>query len=1050
MKTKAFFIFLIFVCFKSFAQTPSGFNYQGIARDAAGNELANANLEVRLSIRTGTMEGAIEWQEDHSVTTNNFGLYNLVVGEGSTTGAGSLSNFTDIPWGNASHFLKVEINFGTGYLDMGTIQLLSVPYSFVSENVVNNDDADADPANEIQVLSISNDTIYLTNGGLLKLPAGFSGSYNDLSDVPANLDTDQTDDFSGDYNDLANQPANVSEFTNDAGYITSPIDDDNNSTNEIQILSISNDTIYLSNGGLVKLPAGFSGSYNDLSNVPANLDTDLTDDFSGDYNDLTNQPANVSDFTNDAGYITSPIDDDNNSTNEIQILSISNDTIYLTNGGLVKLPAGFSGSYNDLSNIPVNLDTDLTDDFSGNYNDLTNQPANVSEFTNDAGYITSPIDDDNNSTNEIQILSISNDTIYLSNGGLVKLPTGFSGSYNDLSNVPANLDIDLTDDFSGDYTDLINLPANVSDFANDAGYITSPIDDDNNSTNEIQILSISNDTIYLSDGGLVKLPDNDDADADPGNELQALSISNDTVFLANGGFVKLPDNNDADADASNEIQVLSTSNDTIYLSNGGYAVLPSSFYDNQFKIINASNAADNPTGACNVALSGPSGLVDNGVHDYKTTFISSGGETGTGPASSSVTVTDNGSNGQILITNIPTSGDASVTGRKIYRRFNTTGDYLLVTTLNDNSTTFFIDNIDNASLGMAAPAENATARSVSFDAAHLTENRSLTIPDISGTIVVDTGNVTIQNIADLSIIYHGKNVISQIMNGFYVFDASAKEWGEAYSDANGNRNSVEVNILDKDKCIHLSSNQTYRPNITFTNSDITHNPSSLSDPEIFFDENDTTYVHQNYGIGTYSTQLGKTFSEKYIDLIFYKISFKRYSGAEATLTITLQTYNGSTWGNAKTVVNSQIAGVNTYTYAGVHFYSALTQGIRLNITGTGGNSSGSDHYYYYLRYNTTTAPPFSEIIHNITAGTFSSTISSTIGIPLIRDWEEGANIQYKLTNDTEDSGWLDYNVVSSFTPFTGEPTKVVVRLIPKADNPTIGVPAIYGFYVSEF
>ncbi|MFC2086490.1 hypothetical protein ACFLQ9_02095, partial [Bacteroidota bacterium] len=762
-------IILVLLYIQSVSQVPSGFNYQGIARDAAGNELVNTSLDVKLSIITESMLGATEWQESHSLTTNNFGLYSLIVGEGTTTGGGTLGNFSDIQWGDAKHYLKVEINFGTGYLDMGTIQLLSVPYSFVSENVVNNDDDDADPGNELQIISISNDTIYLSDGGNLKLPASFSGNFNDLINVPANLDTDATDDFSGDYTDLSNKPANVSEFANDAGFITSPIDDDADATNELQILSISNDTIYLTNGGLVKIPDGFSGSFNDLSDIPANLDTDATDDFSGDYTDLTNKPANVSEFTNDAGFITSPIDDDADATNELQVLGISNDTIYLTNGGLVKIPDGFSGSFNDLSDVPANLDTDATDDFSGNYVDLTNKPVNVSEFTNDAVYITSPIDDDADATNELQILSISNDTIYLSNGGLVKIPDGFSGSFNDLTNIPANLDTDATDDFSGDYPDLTNKPTNLSDFTNDTGFITSPIDDDADSTNELQTLSlsndtiyltngefvklpadqiddadanpsnelqaisISNDTIYLNNGGFVKLPDNDDADADPSNEIQVISISNDTIFLVNGGFVKLPSNEDSDANATNEIQVLSTSNDTIYLSNGGFAVLPSSFYDDQFKIINASNAADNPTGACTATLAGfGSGNVDNGDHDYKITFISSGGETGAGPSSNSVTITNNTSNGQILVTNIPTSADGSVTGRKIYRRFNSSGDYLLLTTLNDNSTTTFIDNIANASLGISAPEDNATARSISFNAAHLTDNRSITIPDISG------------------------------------------------------------------------------------------------------------------------------------------------------------------------------------------------------------------------------------------------------------------------------------------------------------------------------
>ena len=68
--------------------------------------------------------------------------------------------------------------------------------------------------------------------------------------------------------------------------------------------------------------------------------------------------------------------------------------------------------------------------------------------------------------------------------------------------------------------------------------------------------------------------DVDDADADPSNELQSLSVSGDSLTLSNGNTVQLPAIDDADSDPNNEIQVLSISNDTLYLNNGGFAVLP--------------------------------------------------------------------------------------------------------------------------------------------------------------------------------------------------------------------------------------------------------------------------------------------------------------------------------------------------------------------------------------------------------------------------------------------------------------------------------------------
>ena len=158
----------------------------------------------------------------------------------------------------------------------------------------------------------------------------------------------------------AEVPTNVSDLANDAGYLTS--------YTESQILTIGHDTIFLTGGSYVKLPAGFSGDYNDLTNkpaiptVPTNV-SDLTND--AGYITSAEVPTNVSDLTNDAGYLTS--------YTESQILSIGHDTIFLTGGSYVKLPAGFSGDYNDLINKPA----------------TPSVPTNVSAFTNDAGYLTS-------------------------------------------------------------------------------------------------------------------------------------------------------------------------------------------------------------------------------------------------------------------------------------------------------------------------------------------------------------------------------------------------------------------------------------------------------------------------------------------------------------------------------------------------------------------------------------------------------------------------------------------------------------------------------------
>jgi hypothetical protein len=71
---------------------------------------------------------------------------------------------------------------------------------------------------------------------------------------------------------------------------------------------------------------------------------------------------------------------------------------------------------------------------------------------------------------------------------------------------------------------------------------------------------------------------------------------------------------------------------------------------------------------------------------------------------------------QIPLTAIPT-GSAAVTSRKLYRRFNGSGTFKLVTTIANNTATTYTDTVANASLGAAAPSSNtAIAKQVSLSA----------------------------------------------------------------------------------------------------------------------------------------------------------------------------------------------------------------------------------------------------------------------------------------------------------------------------------------------
>jgi hypothetical protein len=226
---KNVFLFLLFLSsVKLFAQVPESFSYQAVVRDGNGDIVAGQPVSVQISIISGSATGTVEFVENHYLTTNSLGLINVSIGSGSVV-SGTMAA---ISWGLYPHFMKVEIDISGGsmYTDMGTVQLLSVPYSLFAKNAGN----------------------------------VFSGDYNDLINTPL-------------------IPSDLSQLNNDTGFITSPNDADADPANEIQNLSITGNDLSISGGNTVALPqntytagSGIDISANSISNTAPDQTVVLT------------------------------------------------------------------------------------------------------------------------------------------------------------------------------------------------------------------------------------------------------------------------------------------------------------------------------------------------------------------------------------------------------------------------------------------------------------------------------------------------------------------------------------------------------------------------------------------------------------------------------------------------------------------------------------------------------------------------------------------------------------------------------------------------------
>ncbi|MBL0308746.1 MAG: collagen-like protein [Bacteroidetes bacterium] len=111
------------------AQAPQLMNYQAIVRDASGLALAgNTTVSLRFQIHSDSATGPTVFQENGSSMTNQHGLI--------TYSIGSNGNLAIVNWSNGSKYLQVwaDPNGGSNYTDMGTTQLLSVPYALFAAN----------------------------------------------------------------------------------------------------------------------------------------------------------------------------------------------------------------------------------------------------------------------------------------------------------------------------------------------------------------------------------------------------------------------------------------------------------------------------------------------------------------------------------------------------------------------------------------------------------------------------------------------------------------------------------------------------------------------------------------------------------------------------------------------------------------------------------------------------------------------------------------------------------------------------------------------------
>ncbi len=159
-------LFLIVFCLtaKVLSAQPGFFNYQAVVRNANGEILPDQNVSFQIEIIRGTPDGTVVYRETHDATTNTLGLVTLKIFDGTNE-----TMWPPIDWSSGNFFIKVYLDAdgGNDFVEMGTSQLLSVPFAMHAGTV----------ENEKQALSVNNEQLSISDGNTVDLPTEYRNFY---------------------------------------------------------------------------------------------------------------------------------------------------------------------------------------------------------------------------------------------------------------------------------------------------------------------------------------------------------------------------------------------------------------------------------------------------------------------------------------------------------------------------------------------------------------------------------------------------------------------------------------------------------------------------------------------------------------------------------------------------------------------------------------------------------------------------------------------------------------------------------------------------------
>lgn len=159
-------VLCLLFCAATYAQNvPQGMKYQAVARNLSGSIIANQEISLRISLLTNDKSATVYYSEIHTVSTNQLGLFTLVIGEGKI----EKGTFASIPWSTDDIWMQVSIKDkgSSSFTTISNSKLLAVPYAFhagTASQLVNQKASGFSVASREATTSTSTSTSTLTSG----------------------------------------------------------------------------------------------------------------------------------------------------------------------------------------------------------------------------------------------------------------------------------------------------------------------------------------------------------------------------------------------------------------------------------------------------------------------------------------------------------------------------------------------------------------------------------------------------------------------------------------------------------------------------------------------------------------------------------------------------------------------------------------------------------------------------------------------------------------------------------------------------------------------